>query len=170
MDWFAYSSSSRWKGMEMAMLHIHDEDLARRLLSIAEQENRPVEAVLEALLATYETTSVDPQATVSQVRRKAYAKARRYWQEVGDTTKAALTDDELGEQFGRFDMEGIPRLKSELKSSEPPVGSLAYAAKIANQSHLQSGRPDLARRSDEILDAALAEDLLKRTRGEDAAE
>jgi hypothetical protein len=70
---------------------------------------------------------------------------------VGDAAKAAMTDEELDERFGRFDEEGIPRLKSELKSLEPPVGSLASAAKITREGQLRSGRPDLASRSKEIL-------------------
>jgi hypothetical protein len=159
----------------MTELLIRDERLTARLRALAQQEGRSVEAVLEALLALYPAKAMPPAAqpdksAAQTVRRKAYARARRYWESVGDTAKAALTDEELDEQFGRFDAEGIPRLKSELQSLEPPVGSLAYAAQIARSSQLHSGRPDLARRSDEILDEHFADDLLRRMRGEDAAE
>jgi hypothetical protein len=73
----------------------------------------------------------------------------------------------LDEEFGAIDEEGIPRLKSELPS-EPPVGSLAYAAKISKAGSFRSGRPDLARRSEEILDKYFADDIVNRMRGEDA--
>jgi hypothetical protein len=158
------------------MLVIHDDVIARQLQQIAEKENRPVEDVLKAMIAQYPTElsmeEVRPEKSeaVKRVRRKVYAKARQYWQSIGDTTKSALTDAELDEQFGAFDEEGIPRLKSELKSLEPPPGSLAYAAKIAAKSQFRSGRPDLASRAEEILDEHFAEDYLKRMRGEDAAE
>jgi len=151
------------------MLVIHDKQLAKDLEAIAQREQRPVEDVLKSMVAQYPTKS-EPSEAVQRVRRKAYAKARVYWESVGDTAKAALTDAELDAQFGVFDEEGIPRLKSELKSLEPPLGSLAYAAKIAETSRLDSGKPDLARRSEEILDQFFADDVLKHTRGEDADE
>ncbi len=154
------------------MLVIHDEQLAKQLQQIAAKENRPVEDVLKSMVAQYpvDTEKPDKSEAVKRVRRKAYAKARQYWQSVGDTAKAALTDEELDEQFGVFDEEGIPRLKSEMKTLEPPPGSLAYAAKIARENPLHSGRPDLAERADEILDEHFAEDVLKHRRGEDGAE
>ncbi len=154
------------------MLVIHDDQIARQLQQIAEKEQRPVEDVLKSMIAHYPTDDVRPEKieAVKRVRRKAYAKARQYWQSVGDTAKVALTDEELDEQFGAFDEEGIPRLKSELKSLEPPPGSLAYAAKIAANSKFRSARPDLASHAEEILDEHFAEDYLKRIRGEDATE
>ena len=106
---------------------------------IAARENRPVEEVLKTLVDEYPAEKLDdpaahePSDAVQRVRRKAYAKARQYWQSVGDGEKAALTDDKLDEQFGVFDEESIPRLKSELASLEPPIGSLAYAAKIIRE-------------------------------------
>ena len=158
------------------MLVIHDEKLAKHLREIAEQENRPVEEVLKSMVALYPSTSVkdaskpDKSEAVKRVRRKAYAKARRYWQAIGDIDKASMSDEELDEKFGAFDEEGIPRLKSELQSLEPPVGSLAYAAEVAEGSRLHSGKPDLARRTEEILDDHFADDFSKRLRGEDATE
>lgn len=161
----------------MVTIHIQDEQLVRQLQDIAERENRPVEDILKTMVAQYpvepppaHTAQPERSEVVKRVRRKAYAKARQYWQSVGDTAKAAMTDDELDEQFAVFDEEGIPRLKSEMTSLEPPVGSLAYAAKIAENSRLHSGKPDLARRSEDILDQHFADDTLKRMRGEDVAE
>lgn len=150
------------------MLVIHDESLAERLRELAAQEHRPVEELLTDLLDRYGDISADMPSKperqevsegVRRVRRKAYAKARQYWESVGDMVKAVLTDDELDKTFGRFDEEGIPRLKSEMTSLEPPPGSLAYAAIIAEQTGLRTGRPDLARRSDELLEDAFADNL-----------
>ncbi|MEO8608321.1 MAG: hypothetical protein ABI690_10585 [Chloroflexota bacterium] len=158
------------------MLVIHDEQLAKELQKIAERERRPVEDVLKSMVAHYPAEAVEnisksePSEAVKRVRRKAYAKARLYWQSVGDTAKAEMTDEKLDEQFGAFDEAGIPRLKSELKSLEPPPGSLAYAAKMAKQSNLHTGNPNLASQAEDILNTEFADYLLRRTRGEDAAE
>jgi hypothetical protein len=160
----------------MLTIQIQDEQLARRLRQIAERENRPVEDVLKTLVDQYPGEAPDEQVereasdVVKRVRRKAYTKARRYWQSVGDTAKAALTDKELDEQFGAFDEEGIPRLKSELKSLEPPVGSLAYAAKIAREANIRTGNPVDAARADDILNEEFADYLLNRMRGESDSE
>jgi hypothetical protein len=160
----------------MLTIQIQDEQLARRLRQIAERENRPVEDVLKTLIDQYPGEAPDEQVereasdVVKRVRRKAYAKARRFWQSVGDTSKAALTDEELDEQFGAFDEEGIPRLKSELKSLESPVGSLAYAAKIAREANIRTGNPVDAARADDILDEEFADYLLNRMRGESDSE
>jgi hypothetical protein len=170
----------------MLTITIQDEQLAQQLQEIAERENRPVEDVLRTMVNYYpaETQPVEspaieavPQRTeaeqheaIRRVRQKVYAEARAYWRSIGDTTKAAMTDAELDEQFGAFDEEGIPRLKSELTSLEPPPGSLAYAAKIARNSRLRSGDPYLAERSREILDQHFADDLRKRMDRKDAGE
>lgn len=157
----------------MVTIQIEDEQLARRLQQIAEQENRPLEDVLRTMVEQYPAParSGDERTSeaVRQVRRKIYAMARRYWESVGDAAKAALTDEALDEQFGAFDEEGIPRLKSELKSLEPPVGSLAYAARLAKEAGLRSGKPDVARRSEEILREHFADELLARMKREDAS-
>ncbi len=118
----------------MLTIHIQDEALARRLQALAERENRSIEAVLQARFGTSEPA--DPQAADDSVRRvltKLYAKARQHWETVGDVDKAALTDAELDEQFHVFDEYGIPRLKSEVESLDPPVGSLAHLAKIIDE-------------------------------------
>lgn len=160
----------------MLTIQIQDEQLARQLWQIAERENRPVEDVLRSMVAQYPGEAPDKQVeqeanAVKRVRRKAYAKARRYWQSVGDTTKATMTDEELDAQFGMFDEEGIPRLKSELKSLEPPVGSLAYAAKIIRKmGGIETGGSLDATQTDDILNNEFANYLLNRMRSEDDAE
>ncbi|MBI5959800.1 MAG: hypothetical protein HY866_13755 [Chloroflexi bacterium] len=154
----------------MLTIQIHDEQLAQRLRQIAEQENRPVEDVLRTLLDQYPAEVIKPQMgeTVRQIRRTAYTKARQYWQSVGDLTKAGMTDEELDEQFGVFDPEGIPRLKSEMAALEPPVGSLAYAAKtIREMGGIESSGTLDATRVDDVLNEEFADYLLNRIRGED---
>ncbi len=148
----------------MVSLQIQDEQLAVQLQRIAEKENRSVDAVLKTLLEQYE-----PDDASQRVRRKVYVKARAYWQSVGDTAKADLTDDELDEQFAFFDPEGIPRLKSEVDSLDPPVGTTAYAAKIIRElgGVRTSGDVDVTR-MDEILNATFADDLLRRMSEDDA--
>ncbi|MBX3085162.1 MAG: hypothetical protein KF716_26245 [Anaerolineae bacterium] len=163
----------------MLTIQIHDEQLARQLQQIAERENRPVEDVLKTMVDQYpapSTTTDEARAArkkeaVTRVRRKAYAKARQYWDSVGDKAKVALTDEELDAQFVRFDEEGIPRLKSELTSLEPPVGSLAYAAKVIRElgGIHTSGILDVTK-ADDILNEEFADYLLKRMKGEDAVE
>jgi hypothetical protein len=175
----------------MSVIEINDAQLVQRLQQIAEQENRPVEAVIKTMVEHYpveappapqSTRSTEPQPELSRaelsrtnegVRRvyeKAYAKARRYWESVGDHEKAALTDDDLHEQFGVFDEEGIPRLKSELTTLEPPVGSMAYAAKIAREANIRVGDSLDVTKADDILNEEFPDYLLRYTRGEDTTE
>lgn len=162
----------------MLTIQIQDEALARQLQAIAQREQRPVEAVLKSMVeAQYPperaaTDSPLPAESdpVRRVRRKVYAKARLYWEKVGALDKVQLTDEELDAQFGAFDEEGIPRLKSELKSLQPPIGSLAYAALIAERGNLRSGKPDLAEQSRDILDQHFANDFSRRMQGEDGTE
>lgn len=156
------------------MLVIRDKQLAKDLEQLAKREHRPVEELLKSMVARYpggelEATSASGgNEAIMRARQKVYAKARKYWQSVGDQVKAAMTDQELDEEFGAFDENGIPRLKSELQSLEPLPGSLAYAAAVSERGNFRSGKPDLAQRSREILDTHLADDYLKRKRGEDA--
>jgi hypothetical protein len=151
------------------MLVIRDEQLTKELTEIAEREQRPVEDVLKTMVAHYPTEPFprapqsDQSEAMRRVRRKIYDKARRYWEAAADADKAAMTDEEMEIHFGAFDEEGIPRLKHEL-SSEPPPGSLAYAAMIAARGDFASGNPELAYRAKELLDAHFADDYQKRLR------
>ncbi len=157
----------------MSIIEIHDEEFARWLQQTAEQQNRSVEDVLKTKTKYPAETSTpaekrDPSEGVMRVRRKAYAKARRYWQSVGDSAKAALSDEELDEQFQWFDEEDIPRLKSELDSLEPPPGSGAYTAKIAKEADIRFGTTIDARRADDILNDEFADYLINRVNGHNA--
>lgn len=87
------------------------------------------------------------------IRPKLYRIARRYWQQVGDAERLALTDEELDKQFWFIDREGVPRLKSEKGKVERPTNSLLEMAKKA---YLDSergtlGTRDVSSRSREIL-------------------
>src|SRR5688572_15472774 len=103
----------------MLTIQVRDEQLARRLQEIADRENRPVEDVLKTMVAHYPTEvpveagKPNKSERAKLILRKAYAKAREYWQSIGDTAKTDMSDETLDEQFGAFDEEGIPRLKSE---------------------------------------------------------
>ncbi len=160
----------------MLTIQIRDEQIAQQLQQIAERENRPVEeVVINALIAQYPTKPSTPQAdkseAVKRVRRNAYTKARQYWESVGDTAKASMTDELLDTEFAVFDEQGIPRLKSEMSSLEPPVGSLAYAAKIVRETGgIRAGQSLDATKADDILNEEFADYLFKRMWGEDASE
>jgi hypothetical protein len=108
--------------------------LAERLQSLAQQERRPVEAVLEKLLDSYGLVAAVPEDVddkvgylvgLRELRPKLYQKARAYWQQVGDTQRLALTDAELDSQFWCIDGEGIPRLKSDQAQVQLPPDPLA---------------------------------------------
>lgn len=150
------------------MLVIHDEQLVRQLQTIAENEHRPVEELLKSLLAQYPTTSPPAQTDidqgVQQVRQKAYAEARRYWQATDNTERLAMTDAELDEQFWLFDEAGIPRLKSEqeIVGTDIPSGSGVWFAQIAEMLAIETNNPIDPEQADEILNADFADYLLKR--------
>jgi hypothetical protein len=161
----------------MSTIEIHDEELASKLRQIAEREHRPVEDVLKSMVERYPVESpddrekADERDELQEIRHKIYKQARTYWESAGDAEKAALSDAELDEQFAFFDEEGIPRVKSEVTSWEPPVGSLAYAAKIIREEGgIHTGGSLDVTRADEILNEEFADYLLNRMRRNDADE
>jgi hypothetical protein len=130
------------------MIVIQDEQLSERLNEIAQRKNQSVEDVLRSLLerdddyplVSTEETTESTDETVRRIRQNAYAEARRYWQETGDSARLALTDAELDDQFWTFDGEGIPRLKSEQGTIELPPGSGWLLAQAAVNAKLESLR------------------------------
>lgn len=64
------------------------------------------------------------RAAARMIAPKLYDKARAYWRKVGDQERLALTDEELDKQFWLFDMNGVPRLKSEKGSVYIPPDPL----------------------------------------------
>jgi hypothetical protein len=166
-------------------LEIHNADLIRKLQSIAQSENHPVEAVIESMINYYPNvtapvvndvhdTPVDDDYNERQdpdvryIYLRAYKEAREYWRAEGNMARANMTDMEMDEQFGAFDEDGIPRLKHELPS-EPPVGSLAHVMKILEEmggvdttNHIDSDKLD------DILREEFADYLIQRmNRGDD---
>jgi hypothetical protein len=154
----------------VANLTIPDH-LAQRLEEVAHAENRSIPDVLAQILATYVPVAEPiPEASQSEsynialkeVRRKLYPVARRYWEEVGDTERLALTDEELDNQFWVIDREGIPRLKSEQGNIELPPDPLLIMAKAAEEAHLDFHEANISERSRDILNAEFADYLFRR--------
>lgn len=91
------------------------DELAEQLEEFARRENRSPEDVLKSMFADYipkppvEAADNDLRALNSRL----YERARRYWREVGNQARLALTDEQLDEQFWLFDQDDIPRLKSD---------------------------------------------------------
>ncbi len=130
----------------MLTIKLTDPELIQYLESQAKAQNSTIEHIIKQALikpeASVDEASVPSHQPVDasdhaddmlkRAMHKIYNMARRYWQSVGDVDRANITDEELAEKFGRFDENGIPRFKDELPD-EPPVGSLAYAAKIIEE-------------------------------------
>jgi hypothetical protein len=101
------------------------KELAEKLMQFAQQQNRPLEEILASIIDTDQLKRLedDPRyrAAEKRVLPKIYARARAYWESVGDLSRLSLTDAELDEQFWCIDPDGIPRLKSDRdKISLPP--------------------------------------------------
>jgi len=118
-----------------------DEELVALLEAEARAKETTVAEWMEALVRkelnqpkpkTESPQDADADEKMRQTMHKIYNIARRYWVSVGDAERANLSDDYLAEHFGAFDENGIPRFKDELPE-EPPVGSLAYATKIIEE-------------------------------------
>lgn len=152
----------------MAGLTIDNEDLSRKLREIAESEGRSIEDLLGEFVEHYheshqdDSPAEDSDTLVRQVRRKFYDRARRYWREVGDTERLALTNEQLDEQFWLFDQDDVPRLKSEMGQVEIPEGSLYRLGEALEQLNYRSGRSDTAERSTEILRTEFADYIRRR--------
>jgi hypothetical protein len=160
----------------MATLSISQE-LADKLNAIAHRQNRPLEAFLNDIVEQFETPiphlEDDPryQAAQRRVRPKLYARARRYWQQVGDQARLALTDEQLDEQFWCIDPDGIPRLKVDQATVilppdpfEESADRLWHMAHQAGHAHL-IGTQDVDTRH--ILNTEFADYLLRRMNGQD---
>ncbi|MCU0482603.1 MAG: hypothetical protein MUE54_15535 [Anaerolineae bacterium] len=141
-------------------LVLRNEELVALVTAEALAQHTDPEEWITRLILTpaYKPTPQDPD--VRDIYLKAYAKARAYWQSVGDI-RANLTDDELDMLFGAFDENGIPRLKDELPE-EPPVGSLAYAGEMAKKANIRTHAPFDSSQTDEVLNEEMADDILKK--------
>lgn len=149
------------------------EDVARQLADIARRENRSPDEIVVSLIRRYVPPIDDSESqeeAIQQMRRRFYAKAREYWRQTNNSERLALTDEELDEQFWLFDVDGIPRLKSEQGEIDLPDGSLAKFAQEAQEAGFHSGRSDISTRSREILNNDFANYLLARMKDSDDAE
>lgn len=118
---------------------------AQKLRDIAQHENRSISDVLETMIERYqpiesaseaETAEAEYQEQRRSFHKKLYAKARAYWQKMGDQERLKLTDEQLDEQFWLFDPEGIPRLKSEQGTIEIPPDPLEAFVELFPDSKL----------------------------------
>lgn len=146
---------------------IEDAHLAERLESIARHEQRSVREVLTSMIRQYEAESRPsdpPETTVSarEVRLAAYRRARDYWRQTGNEERAALSDEELDEQFWLFDAAGVPHLKEDKDEVELPASSLHRAGRALHEAGFRSERSDISSRSRDILDAEFTDYLLSR--------
>jgi hypothetical protein len=153
------------------MLTINDDQLAQQLTELAKREQRSVEDLLKSLLAQYphQTVDEDIEQAMRGVRQKAYAQARRYWQETGSIERLALTDADLDEQFWLFDGEGIPRLKSEHDQVQLTTGSLYALAQEAAKARIQFHQTEDDVDYDEILNNEFADYLLNKMQDENGS-
>jgi len=111
-------------------------ELAAQLEAIAQREKRSPEAVLNSMFAQYQSPQSPPAPDAEgfrQARLRAYARARRYWQQVGNAESLAVTDDQLDEQFWLIDADGVPHLKSEQGTIEITPDPLLLMAQAADQ-------------------------------------
>jgi predicted transcriptional regulator len=104
----------------------------------------------------------EQELLLRQDRLHLYELARRYWRKTGNMERAALTDEQLDEQFWLFDSEGIPRLKSEQGTITLQPNSLLKLAEAAEREGWRSGETDISERSREILNNEFADYLLAR--------
>mgnify|MGYP000378815408 CR=1 FL=1 len=151
-------------------------DVAQRLQELAARDKRSVEEWLWDNLIFFNTPlaertplfETDEQrqgrkaAAFRRVRTKTYERARRYWGEVGDLERLALTDIQLDEQFWVIDPEGIPRLKSEQGNIELPPNPFLEMAENAERLNLGSGRSDISENFGEIVGALMTEEYFRR--------
>jgi hypothetical protein len=146
---------------------IEDPQLAQRIQSIAERERRSVEDVLASMLAQYELPALGRDAPKAEdlarrVRLAAYERARDYWRRVGDEERAAMTDEQLDQEFWLFDEERIPRLKADRDEVRVAESSLHRAGQALRAADFHSGQSDISAGSREILDEEFADYLLNR--------
>ncbi len=148
-------------------LVIEDSKLTRQIQQIARQEHRSIEEVLSSMVAQYQPHSVvdagpDAEEMARSVRLAAYEQARDYWRQAGNQERAAMTDQQLDEEFWLFDADGIPRLKADKNEVDLPESSLYRAGQVLRSAGFRSGQTDIGARSREILNDEFTDYLLSR--------
>jgi hypothetical protein len=140
--------------MNKLVIEIQDEAVIETLLRRAAAEHTPVATVVEHMLQeslrmqqdtaaefAHESTASSAIPSVREILDRHYARARAYWESVGDTDKALMTDAQLDEQFWLFDGDGIPRLKSEQGTVEIPEESSIRLGEIEEKAQIYVGKP-----------------------------
>jgi hypothetical protein len=146
------------------MLMIQNEAIIQQLESIAQREQRSVDAVLHSLLAQYTPSAkeIETVQTVQRLRQQAYKNARHYWQETQQLDRLRLSDAELDQQFWLFDSVGIPRLISDKAEAILEPGTSAYIA-VQLEAGIGDWEDDFdTEYSDDVLEAEFANYLLER--------
>lgn len=148
-------------------LVIEDRRLAEQIQQVATREHRSIEEVLFSMVAQYRAQSPldevpDAEAMARSARLAVYEQAREYWRKNGKPERAAMTDQQLDEQFWLFDADGIPRLKADQHEVVLPVTSLHRAGQMLRSAGFRSGQSDISTRSREILNDEFADYLLSR--------
>lgn len=116
--------------MGTVIISVRAED-AERLQEMARRENKSVEEVIHGFVEQNEAPLAKRFAGAEAYLAKLFAYARRYWHEHGLDQRAALTDEQLTEQFWCIDPEGIPRLNEDKdKVSLPPDHLADYLAMV----------------------------------------
>jgi hypothetical protein len=135
------------------------EELLALLDRLTPEQKAQISALVALAPATNTKAEVDDDYSLENVRRRMYERARRHWREVSDSAHLQLSDADMDEQFWGFDKDGIPRLKSEVTDTTPPLGSAAALAAAAKQHEFVSGDPTISTRSREILNNEFADYL-----------
>lgn len=143
------------------------EDLLHKLEDIARRENRTINEVVEGWIQAHEQEKAD---AYEEARRKLLPRfiemARRYWRQVGDEERLALTDEQLETLFWFIDENGIPRLKTD--DVEPVEGTLFDLAQAAENMPDFAGPMDVAEHSRYILENDWVDYVVERNRPSDA--
>jgi hypothetical protein len=105
------------------------DDLIHELKQLADADNRAPESLLREMLRLHRqrrlAESDSMPRTTAEVRQRVYVRARDYWREHNMPQRAALTDQDLDQQFDFIDADGVPHLKSDKVSRrDDPLSSL----------------------------------------------
>jgi hypothetical protein len=154
--------------MAEILLPIQFDDLLALIDQLTPEQKALIKARLAEPRPEAPSDNADEYYSLENVNHRLYERARRYWREHSDP-RGDLTDEDLDEQFWFFDVDGVPRLKSDPVDPTPPRGSLAYFSKIVEARGYKSGETSTARRSREILETEFTDHLLRYRENHDSS-
>lgn len=125
-------------------LWMERREIADSIRSMAELHNASEDEFLQRLVNRSIHIPVKRDMSERGVELRMYDRARLAWFEMGDQLKAAMTDDELDEQFWFIDEEGVPHLKSEDGTIEVPHDPLVDMLFTPEWQAAGSGRSDIS--------------------------